>query len=67
MFVQPVDSQKLAVFGLGIILKVSLAFITENVLHANKKGKANSRVALDSLDWKLKLSVMRLVLSYSLD
>lgn len=63
MFVQPLCSQKLAAFELGIFLRVSLAFIIENIPHANKKGKANSRVVLGSLDWNLKLSGMRLVLS----
>lgn len=63
MFVQPLCSQKLAVFGLGIFLRVSLAFTIENIPHANKKGKANSRVALGSLERNLKLSGMRLVRS----
>lgn len=67
MLVRPVCSQKLAVFRLANFLTVSLAFITENVPHANKKGKANSRAALGSLDWNLKLSGMRLILSYLLD
>lgn len=62
MFVQPLCSQKLAACELGIFLRVSLAFIIENDPHTNKKGKANSRVVLGSLDWNLKLSGMRLVL-----
>lgn len=39
MFVQPLCSQKLGVFVLGIFLGVSRAFIIENVSHANKNEK----------------------------
>jgi len=51
--------KKLAVFGLGFFPRASVAFITENVPHANKKRKPNSRVALGGLGWNLKLSGMR--------